>query len=73
MRHILYDLYQARIMGRDKLGYSIVDETANILWATLQSHEVMAEFTKHNIKRHPSIKFIYVRFLITAKIYGPLQ
>ena len=73
MRHILYDLYQARIMGRDKLGYSIVDETANILWATLQSHELMAEFSKNEIKRYPYVTYMFFRFLTTDKISEPLQ
>ena len=72
-RQIFDDLYLVSIMGRDKLSSSTVDKTATILWATLHIHEVMAEFSKHDIKRHPSITFIFVRFLITAKIYDPLQ
>ena len=41
--------------------------------ATLHSHEIMAEFSKHEIKRHTSIKYIFVCFLITAKILELLQ
>ena len=41
--------------------------------AMLQRHEVMEEFTKHNIKCHPSITFIFVYFLIKANISEPLQ
>ena len=33
----------------------------------------MAEFSKHKIKRHPSITSIFFRFIITAKILEPLQ
>ena len=73
LRHIFGDLYWARILGRDKLGSSTVDKTAKILWATLQIHEVMAKFSKHEIKRHLSITSIFVRFLITANISDPLQ
>ena len=36
-------------------------------------HEVMAEFSKTEIKRHPSVTPIFVRFLITSKILEPLQ
>ena len=60
-------------MGRDKLGSYTVDETVVILWAALHSHEVMAEFSKQDIKRHPSVTSIFFRFLVTAKIYDPLQ
>ena len=60
-------------MGRDKLGYSTVEETATMFWAILQSNEVMVEFSKHNIKRHPSTMPIFVRFLIRSKIPEPLQ
>ena len=73
LRHIFDDLYQAWILGREKLGSSTVDKTAAILWAALHSHEVRAEFSKHEIKCHPSIISIFVRFLITANIYEPLQ
>ena len=60
-------------MGRGKLGSSTIEETSVILWDTLQSHDVMAEFSKHGIKRHPSVTSIFVCFLITAKILEPLQ
>ena len=73
LMHIFDDFYRARIMGRGKLGSSTVDETATILRAVLQSHEVMVEFSKHNIKCHPSITSIFFRFLITANILEPLQ
>ena len=33
----------------------------------------MTELSRHEIKRHPSIKYTFVRFLIRAKIYEPLQ
>ena len=69
----VYDLYQDRILGRNKLGSSTVENTAVIMWDTLHSHEVMADFSKHKIKHHPYIKFIFVRFLIAAKIYGQFQ
>ena len=35
------DLYWARILGREKFVSSTVDDTATILWATIQSHELM--------------------------------
>ena len=50
-----------------------MDETTAILWSTLQSHEIMVDLSKHDIKRHPSIKTIFVRFLITANISEPFQ
>ena len=43
------------------------------MWDTLQSHELILEFSKHQIKYHPSITSIFVRFLITAKISEALQ
>ena len=49
MRHMFYDLYQDRILGRNKLGSSTVENTAVIMWDTLHSHEVMADFSKHKI------------------------
>ena len=73
MRQIFDDMYWARILGRDMLGSSTMDETAAILWAVLNSHEVMSEFYKYKIKRHLSIKSIFVRFLITTNISEPLQ
>ena len=73
LRYIFDNLYRDHIMGRDKLGSSTVDESATMLWAMLHMHEVMAEFYKHDIKRHPSITSIFVRFLITARILEPLQ
>ena len=60
-------------MRRDKLVSSTVYNTAVIMWAMLQIHEVMAEFSKHNIKRHPSITSIFFRFLVTSNIPDPLQ
>ena len=50
-----------------------MDETTTIMWDTLQSHEVMAELYKNEIKRHPSITPKFVRFLVTANIVEPLQ
>ena len=67
------DLYWARILGREKFVSSTVDDTATILWATIQSHELMVELSKHDIKLYPSITSIFVRILITAKILEPLQ
>ena len=51
LRQIFDDLYWARIMVKDKLVSSTVDETSIIIWDMLQSHEVMADFSKHDIKR----------------------
>ena len=73
LRHIFDNLYQDSIMRRNKFGSSTVDETATIMLSTLLIHEVMADFSKHEIKHHPSITFKFVRFLIMAKIYEPLQ
>ena len=33
----------------------------------------MSEFSKHEIKRHPSITFIFVHFIITSSILVPIQ
>ena len=60
LRQNFDDMYQACIMGIEKLVFSTVEKTSVILWDTLQSHEVMAEFSKHEIKRHPSITSIFV-------------
>ena len=38
LRQIFDDLYRVRILGRNKLGSSTMDNTDSILWATLQSH-----------------------------------
>ena len=73
IRQIFDDLYQARILGRDKLGSSTVDKTVTFIWAMFQINEVMAEFFKQGIKRHPSITSIFIRLLITSNIYEPLQ
>ena len=73
LRQSFDDLYRDRILGRDTLGSSTVDETPTIMWDTIKSHEVMVDFSKHKIKRHPPITSIFARFLITAKIYEPLQ
>ena len=42
-----------------------------MMWATLHIHEVMAEFSKHEIKLHPYITYIFVRFLIMTNISEP--
>ena len=60
LRQIFDNLYWSCILGRDKLGSSNVDKTAVITWATLQSHEVMAELSKDEIKFYPSIMSIFV-------------
>ena len=73
LRQIFDDLYWDCILGKGKLVSSTVDDTAVIVWATLQSHEIMAECSKHKIKLHVSVTSIFVRFLITAKMYEPLQ
>ena len=73
LRQIFDDLCQARILGGGGLGSSTTYNTTSILWYVLHIHEVMAEFSKHNIKRQTSITSIFVRFLITAKIYDTLQ
>ena len=62
LRQIFDDFYRDRIMGRKKLGSSTVDENAAILWSMLHSHEVMAEFSKHEVKCHPSITSIFSAF-----------
>ena len=43
------------------------------MWSTLQSHEVVEGFSKRELRRHSSITFIFVYFLITANIFEPLQ
>ena len=73
LRHIFYDLYLAQILGQGRLDSSNLDETAAVVWVVLQSNEVMAEFSMHDIKRHPSITSIFVSFLVTAKISESLQ
>ena len=45
MRQIYDDLNQDRILGRYKLGFYTVDETAAIVRYTLQSHDIMAELS----------------------------
>ena len=72
-RKIFDNLYQARILCRDKLRSSTVEKTAAILWDRILSYEVIMKLSKHKIKRHPFITSIFVRFLITAKILEPLQ
>ena len=67
------NLYRDRIMRRNKLGYSTVYETSTILWDTLQSQEAMEKSPKHEIKYHPSTTSIFVRLIIKANIYDPLQ
>ena len=52
LRDIFDDLYWGLILGRGKMGYFNVDETAAMLWGTLQSHEVVTDFSKHKIKCH---------------------
>ena len=42
-----------------------------MMWSTLHSHEVVADFYKHKITCYPSITSIFVHFLDTAKIYEP--
>ena len=73
MRQSFDDLYWDLVFGREKLGYSTVDETTVMLWATLHNHEVTMEFYKYEIKFHPTIKYIFYRFLIMANIYKPPQ
>ena len=50
-----------------------MDENSTKLWVTIQIREVMGGFTKHEIKCHPSITYIFVRFFITANIYEPTK
>ena len=55
------------------MGSSTVDDTSAILWDALQSNEVTKEFSKYDIKFHPSITSIFFHFIITANISEPLQ
>ena len=73
MRQIFDLLYQALILGKGKLDSSTVDKSTEIMWATLQGHEVMAEFSKQEIKRPPPIIYIFVRLLVTDNISEHLQ
>ena len=66
------EFIKSRVFGRDKLDSMYVEDTAAILWDTIQSHEVMEEFSKNYGKHHPYITSIFVRLLITAKIYETL-
>ena len=50
-----------------------MDETFAILWAEIQSHEVMLELSKQKIKQHTYITSIFVCFIITANLSEPLQ
>ena len=52
LREIFDDLYWGLILERGKMAYFNVDETAAMLWGTLQSHEVVTDFSKHKIKCH---------------------
>ena len=58
---------------QNKLDYISVEDTAEILWAVIQSHEVMEDFSKHDTKHHPYITSIFVRLIIITKIYETLQ
>ena len=73
LRQMFDNLYWARIIGRNKLVSSTVYKSYTIMCSTLQSHEVMVEFPKHEMKRHPYTKSIFVCFIITSNIYEPLQ
>ena len=50
-----------------------VGEYESMMWATFHSHEVMTEFSEHEIECHPYITSLFVRFLITSNISEPLQ
>ena len=73
LRQIFDDLYRSHILGRDKMGSSTLYNTPAVMWATLQSHEIISEFLKHKIKHQLSITSIFVHFIVTAKILVPLQ
>lgn len=61
MRQVFDDMYHARVTGKDKLGQGdTVHTAASFVWATLQSHVVMANYAYHDFRRHPSITFIFV-------------
>ena len=70
---IFDNLYCALVLGRKILGSSTVDETATMLWDTLQSHDGMSDFVKHEIQFHHSINYIFVWFLIMAKMSELIQ
>ena len=73
LRQIFDDFYHARVIGQAKLGSSTVEENSVMMWVILQSHEVMAKFTKHKIKLHPSITSIFILFFIKKMISDPLK
>ena len=73
IRKMFDNLYHAWVFGRYIIGSLVMEESAMMLWVTLQSNKVKAEFAKHEIKHHPSITSIIIIFLIIAKIYETLQ
>ena len=80
MRQVFDDMYHARVIARDHLprgedgsgsetrGTNVV---ASYIWATLQAHMVMADYAYHDIRRHPSITAIFVRFLVEKQVSEP--
>ena len=69
LRQTFDELYRGRILGRDMLDSSTVNKTAVIQWDKLQSHEVMAELSEHDIKGHTFITSTFVEFLIKYNVY----
>lgn len=61
--HIFESFYNVRQHARETVNVSPVDLFISQVWATLQCHKVMQEYTKLRFKHHPAIASAYMRFL----------
>ena len=70
---IFDELHLVRSMARD--AYIANEPTATCdtyLWATLQAHQVMAEFTKYKFDDHPAMASTITRFTVKTSPITPM-
>ena len=74
VRRFFIDLYKVRAQIYSSLSTSdSAGQCAWILYGTLRTHDVMAEYSKARFKNHPSVSSEYIRFLSTNSGFESLK
>ena len=61
--HVFESLFDVRQHAREMNKGPKIDVLVSVVWATLEAHQVMAEYMNLRFKYHPAINAAYVRFL----------
>ena len=63
LRRIFEDIHAVRVYGRNVKTDDDQLTASKLVWATLQAHVVMTDYTKRSIYEHPSVSAVVARHL----------